>query len=211
LDEEEDIRRSANPRLNVELALVRMAYLEPMIPIDEVLAKMGELEKRLSPEQKLSVSPVQKQSHILEEEQLEYEVGKDTSNDNLWEKFKGFVKKESFLLWSKIEPGRFLGYENRCLRVGFPNGYVFLDYLNEKSHKDHLTKISREFFKEDVAIKIESVEPDAEDGDQIGKNGITKVNRMNDIKKEALCHPLVQKVIDVFEGAEIREVIPIQP
>ncbi len=207
LDEEEDIRRSANPRLNVELALVRMAYLEPMIPIDEVLAKMEEIERRLSPEQRLPARFDQKQSHILEEEQPKYEVGKSIPNDELWEKFKGFVKKESFPLWSKIEQGRFLGYENKRLRIGFPSGYVFLDYISEKSHKDHLTKISREFFKEDVAIKIESVEPDAEDGNHISKNEITKGNRIDDIKKEALRHPLVQKVIDVFEGAEIREVI----
>jgi DNA polymerase III, subunit gamma and tau len=208
LDEEEDIRRSTNPRLNVELALVQMAYLGPMIPIDEVLAKMEELERRLSSGHDLSVSPGQKQSHILEEEQPKYEMGKSVPNDDpddLWEKFKGFVKRESFPLWSKIEPGRFLGYENKCLRIGFPNGYVFLDYINEKSHKDHLTKISREFFKEDVTIKIE---PDAEDGENISKNGITRGNRVEDIKKEALRHPLVQKIIDVFEGAEIREVIP---
>jgi hypothetical protein len=30
---------------------------------------------------------------------------------------------------------------------------------------------------------------------------------MNDIKREALKHPILQKVLDVFEGAVVREVI----
>ncbi len=33
--EEENVRKSQNPRINLETTLVRMAYLEPMIPIDD--------------------------------------------------------------------------------------------------------------------------------------------------------------------------------
>ena len=45
--EEENVRRSQNPRLNLEAVLCRMAYLEPLIPIEEVLARMEGLERRL--------------------------------------------------------------------------------------------------------------------------------------------------------------------
>ena len=45
--EEENVRRSQNPRLNLEAILCRLAWLEPMIPIDEVLSRMEELERRL--------------------------------------------------------------------------------------------------------------------------------------------------------------------
>ena len=38
--EEENVRRSQNPRLNLEAILCRMAFLEPMIPIEAVLARM---------------------------------------------------------------------------------------------------------------------------------------------------------------------------
>ena len=45
--EEENVRRSQNPRLNLEAILCRLAWLEPMIPIDEVLSRMESLERRL--------------------------------------------------------------------------------------------------------------------------------------------------------------------
>ncbi len=48
--EEENVRRSQNPRLNLEAILCRMAWLEPMIPIDEVLSRMEGLERRLGGE-----------------------------------------------------------------------------------------------------------------------------------------------------------------
>jgi hypothetical protein len=41
-------------------------------------------------------------------------------------------------------------------------------------------------------------------------NGNGKAQLISDIRQEALKHPLVQKVMDIFENAEIRDVIPRQ-
>ena len=46
--EEEAVRRSQNARLNLEVILCRMAWLEPLIPIETVLSRMEGLERRLS-------------------------------------------------------------------------------------------------------------------------------------------------------------------
>ena len=45
--EEETVRRSQNARLNLEAILCRMAWLEPLIPIETVLSRMEGLERRL--------------------------------------------------------------------------------------------------------------------------------------------------------------------
>ena len=45
--EEETVRRSQNARLNLEAILCRMAWLEPLIPIEAVLSRMEALERRL--------------------------------------------------------------------------------------------------------------------------------------------------------------------
>ncbi len=47
--EEENVRRSQNPRLNLESVLVRMCYLEPLVSVEEVLSRMEDLERQLSP------------------------------------------------------------------------------------------------------------------------------------------------------------------
>ncbi|HOD34724.1 MAG TPA: DNA polymerase III subunit gamma/tau [Syntrophales bacterium] len=218
LDEEEAVRRSLDARLNLEFTLVRMARLQPRIPVDEILAKMEELERRLSQKSgnrplpsRTETDPSPAKPPLAKEaagEPATAERAGPVSEENLWESFKEFVKKKSYPIWSKIEPGRFLGYEERTFRIGFPEGYLFLDYFKEQEHKARLTEIAGEFFREDVAVKIESLKTaNPGTGDHDAGHPAASNNRTGDIRREALNHPVLQKVMDVFEGAEVREVI----
>jgi DNA polymerase-3 subunit gamma/tau len=118
------------------------------------------------------------------------------------------VKKQSYPLWSKIEAGKLLEYENDCLKIGFQKDYIFLDDIKEKSQKDRLTEISTAYFGKDVTIRIESLEKEPEERhNQIQNSAANNNNKINDIKRDALKHPLLQKVLDVFDGAVVHEVI----
>jgi DNA polymerase-3 subunit gamma/tau len=44
----DEIVRSAQPRMTFEMVLVRLARRPPLLPLDELLARVGELERRLS-------------------------------------------------------------------------------------------------------------------------------------------------------------------
>jgi DNA polymerase-3 subunit gamma/tau len=44
----DDIQQSKHPRSALEMTLVRLARRPPLLPLDELLARVGELEKRLS-------------------------------------------------------------------------------------------------------------------------------------------------------------------
>ena len=234
--EEETIRRSPNPRINLETTLVRMAYLEPMIPLDEVLSKMEGLEKRLAanPGRPVPGKPVKSGEAAPEKPGpersanrpadnrgaartpfekaetggggTEHGIGESRDPESLWEDYRSFLKKQSPLLWSKIEPGKCLGIEAGRLRIGFQRGYIFLDDINEKSQQARLLEITRDFFKKDVSVEIEITEPDPESASPNaagnGRNG-----RNSEIRRQALNQPLLQKVLDMFEGAEVREVI----
>ena len=236
--EEENIKRSQNPRLNLETTLVRMAYLEPMIPIDEVLLKMEDLAKRLSSNPGMSPSGtpgkaneetrkkvarepvpehpsgVQRESRGAFEKQTEkdnhapeHEIRENQDPEKLWEDYRSFLKKKSPLLWSKIEPGKWLGFETGRLRIGFQKGYIFLDDINEKAQKARLLEITRDYFKKDVPVDIEILNADPENAPP-NPTGSAKNGRINDIRRQALNQPLLQKVLDMFDGAEVREVIP---
>ena len=236
--EEENIKRSQNPRLNLETTLVRMAYLEPMIPIDEVLLKMEDLAKRLSSNPGMSPSGtpgkaneetrkkvarepvpehpsgVQRESRGAFEKQTEkdnhapeHEIRESQDPANLWEDYRSFLKKKSPLLWSKIEPGKWLGFETGRLRIGFQKGYIFLDDINEKAQKARLLEMTRDYFKKDVPVDIEILNADPENAPP-NPTGSAKNGRINDIRRQALNQPLLQKVLDMFDGAEVREVIP---
>jgi DNA polymerase-3 subunit gamma/tau len=227
MTEEESVSKSHNPRLNLETTLIRMAYLEPMIPIQDILSQMEEMEKRLSsevaPPATQGASEMGKPAQFSErtsvaEKNTAFTFAPEKSNaqepkgadpemktsDPRWENYKNFVKKYSPVLYSKIEPGEFLGLENGCLRIGFAKNYIFLDDINGKSQRDQLNELSTSFFHEEVMVKIESLEHDSNSCYKTNNNA----QRFNDIQRDALKHPMVQKIIDLFEGAEIREVIP---
>jgi len=222
MSEEENIRKSQNARINLETILVRMAYLEPMVPIDTILSRMEGLEKRLASGRTTQIKPsiyeVREaqappsqeqalfnvaQSGMVDEIHCGYDTGENKNSGDIWEDYKAFVKKQSYPLWSKIETGKLLGYEYSCLRIGFHKDRIF---LLDDTDKGRLTDISKEFFTEDVSVKIELLESGPENGHHQNSNGSPHNSRINDIKRDALNHPLLQKVLDVFEGAVVREV-----
>ncbi|MBP8984707.1 MAG: DNA polymerase III subunit gamma/tau [Syntrophobacterales bacterium] len=204
--EDEEVRKSLDPKLNLEFILVKMASLEPLIPVHELLDRVEGMERRLTGKaQPLKASPIApKEPEREKAAPTEMPVAEPAAGD-LWEGFKETVKKRSNPLWSMIEPGSLVGYEKGCLRIGFPKGYVFLDHLNDPFQKDRLAAIGREFFGEEVTVKIEA---GVGDGSITAPgNGLPANGGNNDIKKEALNHPMVQKVMNIFEGAEIKEII----
>jgi len=211
--EEENVRRSLDPRLNLEYLVVRMAYLEPMIPVDEILAKMERLTERLHagpPEGRRSMPPDHELpgSVVVTKEVREDNGNARAHGTHFWDNFKNFMKKKNSLLWSKIEPGTFLSYEQTTLKIGFPEGYIFLDDITEKSQMDRLGAIAREFFREEaITVEIEVLKQDPEGKVEGYQRNADNGRKVNDIKNEALNHPLVQKVLDVFEGAELCDVI----
>lgn len=228
--EEETMRRTQSPRLVLEMALTRMAHLAPLIPIDEILARMASLERSLtsgavatgenSEVQSRPVTEIkgpgdsgENPAAVREQALTGYGSGEKASaakGDDSWEGFKAFVKQSNPPLWSKLDHGQMLARENDRLTIGFPKTYIFFEDI-EKHQKEALSELSRSFFQRpDLEIKIEALHIDSAGNNGKMANGNAKAQLISDIKQEALKHPLVQKVMDIFENAEIRDVIPRQ-
>ncbi|MDP1992372.1 MAG: hypothetical protein Q8K00_15295, partial [Syntrophales bacterium] len=283
--EEETVRRSQNARLNLEAILCRMAWLEPLIPIETVLSRMEGLERRLGGNGPLpggeagggkggeahslrraenpEVSEVRsaKQgpdgtemdrgpaetdgsrqgrpsergvvagsaadqagqgaetpppagaalpTRRLSEERAEYLTGSAATPGGRWNDFKDFVKRQDAALCAKIESAQCLACEEGCLRIGFAKGYLFRDDVDAR--KTALETLARQFFRRETVLEIETLAPETADPSQINNNGSSpngraaKNHRLQEIRREALSHPLVLKVLDVFPRAEVREV-----
>jgi DNA polymerase-3 subunit gamma/tau len=92
------------------------------------------------------------------------------------------------------------------LTIGFPKGYLFLDFFEEKPQREKLEEMAREFFNQSVTLSVDTIDNGPGEANGQARNGPNQ-NRANQIRREALNHPLLQKVMDVFEGAEVQEVI----
>ena len=122
----------------------------------------------------------------------------------LRDNFKSFIKKESAILGAKIDSAEIVSYENDCLTMGFPKNYIFLEEMKTTAQKEKMEQIARDFFQKNVAIKIATL--DAENGNANGNNGRKQTNGLNDIKREAMNQPLLQKIMDEISDAKIIEI-----
>jgi len=223
LGEADSLRRSQEVRMKIETILVRMAYLEPVFPVGEILATLESLENRLQnnapSRDRIVAGPTSTKSletpqpgtpqdaadppdaqPVPEATQLSHTAKPAPVHD-----LKKFIKRENPPLGAKIDAAEILGLENGCLTLGFPNGYIFLDSIMEKPQKEELERIAELFYSQKVSLVIKAIETPKVNG----SNRSTKTNTINDIKREAMNSPIFQKVLSQFEGAELVDIKPI--
>jgi len=202
--EEIAVKRSRDPRINLEKMTVTMAYLEPLIPVTEIVSRMERLEERL----RTGKGPAEPGQGEREPEQKEMKrmvptIDASASGEQVWNRLKNVVKQKDMLLWSKIAPGTYRHYDEKTLTIGFPPDYVFLDDVRDQEQRGRLSALAADIFKQPLSVVI--VETNGEEGQNGRSNG--NMGREQELKNEALRHPIVQKTMDVFNGAEIRDVI----
>ncbi len=222
--EEGSFLRSQEPRMKLETIIVKMAYLEPIIPLGEIIATIENIEQRLQqglPASGNNTEPRFSENNMVKEIPADYitksSIVADTNNENiapladnnvgdlkaLRDNFKSFIKKESAILGAKIDSAEIVSYENDCLTMGFQKNYIFLEEI-KSTQKEKLEQIAKSFFQKNVAIKIATL--DAENGNANGNNRRKQANGLNDIKREAMNQPLLQKIMDELSDAKIVEI-----
>jgi hypothetical protein len=111
--------------------------------------------------------------------------------------------------WSKIEPGRVLSLENGTLRIGFPKLHydLFIDSSREKELALHV----RQFLADDrIRVVVEGMD-DPQGDSSPGPGGIGIQRGNTEEKREIMNHPALQKILDVFDGAEVKEILSRPP
>jgi hypothetical protein len=111
--------------------------------------------------------------------------------------------------WSKIEPGKVLSMESGILRIGFPKLHydLFIDNSWEKELAFHM----RQFLTDDnIRVVAEGMDDPREDPSP-GRNGVGVQRGHAEEKREIMNHPALQKILDVFDGAEVKEILSRPP
>lgn len=213
--EEEKVKRSYDAKISLEVIMLRMALLPPAVPILEIMERLESLEKRLAgqPVSALALPSAatgegEKAEHSGMAERVNDPINADpVEAGDPWEGCKSFIKKSSPILYSKIAPGRFLAFEQGIMRIGFPKNYLFLDDVKAHDQLQALTEIARKYFPALEEVRVDLLEPEPRENSAGGANG-TVGAKINGLRREALNHPALLKIMDTFSGAEIREVIP---
>ncbi|MHB8138625.1 MAG: DNA polymerase III subunit gamma/tau [Smithellaceae bacterium] len=228
LSEADSLRRSQEVRMKIETTLVRMAYLEPVLPVGEILATLESMEQKLqggltpsragvdvepaagkkTPAHPQSASVQQTDDRTESKKIPEATAFRHTAKPASGDDLKKFIKRENPPLGAKIDAAEILGLENGCLTLGIPNGYIFIDSIKEKTQKEELERIAGIYYSQKVSLAIQTTEAPKTNGNG-GSPRSVKANNLNDIKREAMNSPLFQKVLSEFDGAELIEIKPI--
>ncbi|MFH1623794.1 MAG: DNA polymerase III subunit gamma/tau [Pseudomonadota bacterium] len=219
---EGEIIRSTNPKLMMEMTLVRMAHTRPLVSIDDILGKLDDLERKLTglqvgdsqaatiPPAKVQSSTVPSQRPISPEvEDVEItdhdepsEAASETmelDTKDVWLNLIDFVKRKRPLLGSILELGQLLHLDNGKIDIGLKENSVFLDSMNEPQNKKDLIDICREFFEREVTVSISVVAPNSGSMStpERKSNGYDTVRKL---REEALNSPVVKDIVNIFGG-----------
>jgi DNA polymerase III subunit gamma/tau len=227
LGEADSLRRSQEVRMKMETVLARMAYLAPVLPVGEILAALESLEQRLQSGLPPSPDKMEERPAIAARLPDDPQTGnapgspgpmqhfqapadgqmKQAARPAAGEDLKRFIKRENPPLGAKIDAAEILGMEDGILTMGFPKGYIFLDSIMEKPQKEELERITGLYYSQVISLKIQAIDVPKTNGNGGGRGAIA--NNLNDLKREAMSSPLLQKVLAEFAGAELVEIKPI--
>jgi len=206
----EELGRAGAPRLMMEMTLVRMALTPPLVPMEELIARMGELEERLrqgAPESApaAKAQPAGAEAPLFSSEPAKAapaaqpETG-GTESALTWEGFMGFVEKKDQKLHALLAAGVFSGLSGREWRLSFPAGHFLLERLKGERNAARVKELMTECFGEGHRLVItEDTAPAA---------GPPRANRLQEEDKrrrEAMDDPLIQALQNKL-GGEIEEI-----
>ena len=218
LDTKAALKRSLNPRLPLELAMVKMAKLEQTVRIEDLLSRLENI-----PEICTDISPIPKtaskqDSHEVVDEPLKIEEqtpeeseerpsplsnsekkNKVTAVDveEKWEEIIQRIKHKKITLGSFLQEGMIARVENDTIELGFglSNGF-HVDAIMRS--KEIVLEVLREVLGEDMKFRCV-------------KKDIPQKKRMSSIEAKTTSlkslsekEPVVRRIIDDF-GAELVE------
>jgi DNA polymerase-3 subunit gamma/tau len=217
---EELMARTPFPKVVLEMTLVQMARLDSLLPLEEILSRVEQLEDTLS-QPGLSTEGVSSASKpentggegrkdrgeptedVAETAPESEGAGGELADADVrqWEEFLAFVRGENPILASFLSQGHLVRLDDACLEIGFAKGSFALDRVSERETFQFLEESARRHFKQALQVKITSTT--VAKGEKKTSKASTpdgETDLVRHLKKEALGNPVVQEAVEVFQG-----------
>ena len=201
---EEEIAQSTFTRTMLEMTLIRMAMLRPLLPVDEIIRKLEELEKDHSPSGKkvtqgslpsgtvLPPTPERKVPPPIprvenvnppQEEKGGLGVSPETGaldetpqaeKEEVWRELIDFVRARNPVLGSFLALGGLIGLSGERIEIGFEKDSFHYERMKERENLNHLEQFCRDFLKKEAKVIISPLE-----GENKPRGTITSGRREN--------------------------------
>ena len=177
--------RTVDPKLVLEMTVVRLATLPPLLPVDDILRRLEALAggKVVATKPAGSSAPVKAPPA-------------SAGSGDLWDRFLARVREDKISLYMQLAGGKLLSTDGDLLRIGVENEAMRRE-LSRKETLQRLKTIAREISGRDLRVEVGPL-PEEHAGDA----PLAQARRRTE---ESLADPMVQAAVEIF-GAEVRGV-----
>ncbi|KGG80916.1 DNA polymerase III subunit gamma/tau [Caloranaerobacter azorensis H53214] len=180
-DVEVKAKWSSQPRIILEVGLIKFIKTPSNVDIDNLLEKVAKLEKIIEEgkfhvidksnhsynvEIKTSVSENLKKDNTDQKVNIKDEIFNENGNINSenvsfnkikieWSNFLKRLKKEKISIHALLMEGKLISFENNMLTVAFEDGFAFhKDAIEKKNNKEFVEKSISKYFNCDIKMKF---------------------------------------------------------
>ena len=214
LKAEGEIYHSSMPHIVLEMLLLKMVYLKGLVPLDDALAKLNDLEKKILT--KRSVSPEEVGCEAVNYEEVEGRsdahaplkedpvplTHTDSSEDDhnqSWEKLLAFTRNEKPMLAAVLDHGKLLRIDDKAIELGFTRNSLFMESAQDKDNTKQLNTMFEKFFGRKMRITITPL-GEEEIIDTSVQSAEEETRGAGDNQKNAVRNPLVNEALSIFDG-----------
>ncbi len=225
LKSEGEISRSPFPKVIMELALIKMATLRPLVPLDEIVDRLDTLEASLTgtpSEPGIGESVREEESTdfqaeeavipVVEGEEFPGEPGREAEVEgegeaprmaNLkeqWARLIDHIKAHNPILGSLLRYGRLLRVDDEKIEIGFERGSFYLEKMSEEGNRKQCEEACRNVFEKELSLVLrDSSEVNSDTGNEKGRSE-EPTDKERHLKKEAMENPVIQEAVKIFDG-----------
>jgi DNA polymerase III subunit gamma/tau len=204
---------SSFTRLLLEMAMIKMATLTPVIPVNELLERLKALESSPCPQPSMAgepAAPSYRPAPRKTPEPAETASAPQAAPSPLaapshakdWPGFVAFVKTKKPMLATKLEKGSPIKVSAEALHLGYPKDTLEFSMLQEPDYQKQLSELSAFFFGNPVNIRILPLSENSGSTPMSisEKKSADAAKREKSVKDAADNHPLVKAALGVFGG-----------
>ena len=218
--EEASIRLSAQPKLALEMTLIRMLQSKPALPIDVLIDKLDILREEMfaydqrqefagttpppainakdpSAGSQGKISPGSSKSGAkrsgAETEEASAINSPTENSDEAWKRISKIISNKNPSLAANLAKCKIKKIEGHCLEIEVPGNGFTLKMIQREKNMAVLQQVCADVLgsRKDIRL-VPGTKPD--------DNYQKKKSHDNELKKKALSHPLVADAVEIFDG-----------
>jgi DNA polymerase-3 subunit gamma/tau len=216
---EAEMAHATFPRLLLEMALLKMATLQPILPVQQLIERIKALETSAAATPELWRNPAQQVAAAAKQQAPSVQARAPQPGPaaavvkpggGSWERFVAFCLERKPAVGALLEYGSPLHCAPDRIEVGFDEGSYYLTCLQDSETLQAVRELAAEFNHQPTVVTVRSVVPDNADAPRsmAEKKKHDDEERLKTARQEAAEHPVLVASLKVL-GGEIVEVKPL--